>query len=548
MQNKHKSVKRPTSKVAVAKNLGSALKQKNSFWKADKIETTHSCMAREGSSFSSSDSSRNASSEDLPFFYPYSMMDRSLLPPPSKAIDTKISSILMQLSELQRQSYLAALQKAKAGQRGKNAKERTTRKREIAGVSHSRTSVFLSSTEKQLVKKYYRKRLFCGVNEVKKTLVGGYKKVSVVVVARDVEEDGYAGGLSDRMERILQICSIKGIPVVHALSRRKIGEAILQGTGREKEKAKSVSNKRDGTAAGNEKEEEEEKKRVARRSQLRHKHMIGRGFKRISVVCIADADNIHSEVQELIHQDFLRCHTFSMNRHDTWEKNQRIVKEKEKKQKYEEILKRKAEKRKKDEENRIRNEARRKIAAEIYKKRIEEKERKKKEEELRKEKEEEEKWKDFPALGSERKRKDQAFISTQSEPIIEKHDVDEASAFTEKEQQHSKRYQSEASRQRRKRVVMRRREREKEERINRRKEREINLIEGKSQENEQNEVRQLNEVEVQPKVGAATSNSSVSKKKRSKQPLGEVENRSLFQFKAPQINPRQFFYKPLHKN
>jgi selenocysteine insertion sequence-binding protein 2 len=68
------------------------------------------------------------------------------------------------------------------------------------------------------LKRYY----VCGLREVCKAIKGG--KAVAVLLAPNIEQNEAEGGLNDSVQDIITACSASSVPVVFALSRKKMGE------------------------------------------------------------------------------------------------------------------------------------------------------------------------------------------------------------------------------------------------------------------------------------------------------------------------------------
>lgn len=68
------------------------------------------------------------------------------------------------------------------------------------------------------LKRYY----VCGLREVCKAIKGG--KAVTVLLAPNIEQVEAEGGLNDSVQDIITACGASNIPVVFALSRKKMGE------------------------------------------------------------------------------------------------------------------------------------------------------------------------------------------------------------------------------------------------------------------------------------------------------------------------------------
>jgi selenocysteine insertion sequence-binding protein 2 len=62
----------------------------------------------------------------------------------------------------------------------------------------------------------------CGLREVRKAVK--LKKAHVVILAPNIEQAETEGALGDHVESILRSCGEMGVPVVFALTRKKLGE------------------------------------------------------------------------------------------------------------------------------------------------------------------------------------------------------------------------------------------------------------------------------------------------------------------------------------
>ncbi len=79
---------------------------------------------------------------------------------------------------------------------------------------------------KDPVKAKARRRYVVGLREVKKFLV--VKKVSLLVLAPDLERSEAKGGLDDVVEELRSLAEASGAGVVFALGRRRLGRACLR--------------------------------------------------------------------------------------------------------------------------------------------------------------------------------------------------------------------------------------------------------------------------------------------------------------------------------
>jgi ribosomal protein L7Ae-like RNA K-turn-binding protein len=68
------------------------------------------------------------------------------------------------------------------------------------------------------LKRYY----VCGLREVCKAIKAG--KAVAVLLAPNIEQNTAEGGLNDSVQDIITACSASDIPIVFALSRKKMGE------------------------------------------------------------------------------------------------------------------------------------------------------------------------------------------------------------------------------------------------------------------------------------------------------------------------------------
>lgn len=83
--------------------------------------------------------------------------------------------------------------------------------------THLRSPLF-STPAQAALKRFY----VCGLREVCKAIKGG--KALAVVLAPNIESNEAEGGLNDSVQDIITACSAADIPVVFALSRKKMGE------------------------------------------------------------------------------------------------------------------------------------------------------------------------------------------------------------------------------------------------------------------------------------------------------------------------------------
>ena len=71
-----------------------------------------------------------------------------------------------------------------------------------------------------------KKRLVAGLREVTKQVERN--RVKIVFLAPDIQRCQETGGLDEAVQRLLDLARQAGLPVVYALSRRKIGRVLLK--------------------------------------------------------------------------------------------------------------------------------------------------------------------------------------------------------------------------------------------------------------------------------------------------------------------------------
>ena len=79
---------------------------------------------------------------------------------------------------------------------------------------------------KDPIKAKVRKRYVVGLREVKKFLT--VNKVTMLVLAPDIEPVKVKGGLNDLIQELIDLARANEIPVVFALNRYKLGKACLR--------------------------------------------------------------------------------------------------------------------------------------------------------------------------------------------------------------------------------------------------------------------------------------------------------------------------------
>lgn len=71
-----------------------------------------------------------------------------------------------------------------------------------------------------------KKRLVAGLREVTKQVER--KRIKIVFLTPDIQRCPETGGLDEAVQRLLDLARQAGLPVVYALSRRKLGRVLLK--------------------------------------------------------------------------------------------------------------------------------------------------------------------------------------------------------------------------------------------------------------------------------------------------------------------------------
>eukprot|EP00879_Flechtneria_rotunda_P009717 GHRR01010166.1.p1 GENE.GHRR01010166.1~~GHRR01010166.1.p1 ORF type:complete len:336 (+),score=105.56 GHRR01010166.1:396-1403(+) len=113
---------------------------------------------------------------------------------------------------------------------GPNAAVQSYCKQEISLELNTAVTTLLTTVKgfqdramaKNPVKANMRRWYVCGLREVRKAIKSG--KAKAVLLAPNIEQVEAEGGLNDSVEDILSLCRVDKVPVVFALSRKKMGE------------------------------------------------------------------------------------------------------------------------------------------------------------------------------------------------------------------------------------------------------------------------------------------------------------------------------------